>query len=268
MKTIKRCPSRIGVRVKQDIFLGYVPKPKGVVPLAESPEESTLKPRTPEGGKGAPGTWADPFAPQWGFSDDGGLVARPFDDLEPAGPKGSNYGQKGMASKSLHGHLAKWPEQGKPAGPKDGMKGHGKAYSKGFEGKEKGLKGKDGKKGRVAKGGKPTARPLVPDAALEGHSAVDIATSVIDILHFAQADPAQEALANDFVTELEGIVRRHREQQSRNIHVLNDALTQDISAMSVPIPPHFGPADFRPADAWASWFGPGMRAPECDQGKG
>lgn len=41
MKTIKRCPSRKGVRVKHEVLLGFVPIPQGPHPLAELPHEKT-----------------------------------------------------------------------------------------------------------------------------------------------------------------------------------------------------------------------------------
>jgi len=41
MKTIKRCPSRKGVRVKHEVLLGFVPIPQGPLAIAEPPLEKS-----------------------------------------------------------------------------------------------------------------------------------------------------------------------------------------------------------------------------------
>jgi hypothetical protein len=256
MKTIKRCPSRKGVRVKQEILLGFVPVPKRRPAQAYAQWKEEKKALEPE---------------QTPYPSILELLQNPSNPAYPS-PYGSGKSNESYSPPLPYGGSGKSNESYSPSSETWG-KGPAKKGEKGKKGDRKGKKGFEPQEGKGKKGAwlgyqtpdsddeRAFERPATPPRGAVP-AASEIAACVSNLLDSAHQNPFQEALADRVVDELEAIVRDHRTKQNAHQLVMNFlsmpsmALPETFLPSSkspepetflpdlpfgVPMPPHFGP---------------------------
>jgi len=241
MKTIKRCPSRKGVRVKQEVLLGFVPVPSRPPSqaYAEWKNKERAKARQPEPAYD-PELTAYSTTTSSGHASETTAYPTILEALQNTEP--------------FH--------QGAPPGlqsPEPKRKGDGK---KGFTRPRSSGDGKGQRSGDSnTSSDYSITDSITPDfpGARQVHDYDMAAMCVSSFLESAAAknDPMEGALADKVADELEAIVRLHRErrelsQQQLIMSYLSMPQPGAVAQLpfGVPMPPHFGPVGPEPRLPW------------------